>query len=167
MINNNLRIKNRGRGVQLEVKHGNTWYIIPTMDAIKVREPKQIKGTREKSLEKKPMSRIRTLGGGIDADNAVVIDLDNVVTLCTSNTNKTHFSLPMGIPGQMKVIVHLSRDNNANMNVSLKISDGGALRVFVSDHPGKALLLFCDGNYWHPVGGEFSNTHSPGAWSLP
>lgn len=48
MINNNLRIKNRGRGVQLEVKHGNTWYIIPTMDAIKVREPKQIKGTREK-----------------------------------------------------------------------------------------------------------------------
>lgn len=42
------------------------------------------------------MSRIRTLGGGIDADNAVVIDLDNVVTLCTSNTNKTHFHCQWG-----------------------------------------------------------------------
>ena len=163
----NLRIKNRGRGVQLEVKHGNTWYIIPTMDNVKVRKPKKTITPREQSLDKKLISRIRTIPGGLNADNPVSIDLDNIITLCATDTNENYYLLGMGVPGQMKVLIHLTRDNSADMKVSLKIADGSTLRQFVSNHAGKALLLFCDGVYWHPVSGEFTNTNSPGAWDIP
>ena len=136
------------------------------MDNKKVRERQELDiKPQDKRLKKKSLSHVTTVTGGIDADNAIEIGLNNVITLCKTATNKQYFSLPMGKAGQMKVIVHYERLNSVDMKVSLKIADGSSTQQFVSSSAPKTLLLFCDGTYWHPIG-EFTGSGDVGEWSM-
>ena len=168
---NSIRVRSVGRGAQLEVKYGNRWYTIPLNGNRKVVQPEKRIRPQELRLENKIKSKINTITGGLNADNARVIDLTTVVTLCKTATNKEYFSLGLGAPGQMKVLVHLERLNSVNMKVAFKIANGDAIQQFVSDSAPKTLLLFCDGSYWHPIGefathGTSGDSNDLGEWTV-
>ena len=90
---NSIRVRSVGRGAQLEVKYGNRWYTIPLNGNRKVVQPEKRIRPQELRLENKIKSKINTITGGLNADNARVIDLTTVVTLCKTATNKEYFIL--------------------------------------------------------------------------
>jgi len=162
---NEIKIRKIGNGVRLMIWSNGRWYSMKLDSHKKMNTVNPLDRIKEVKLNKVTRSNYETIAGGIDADNAVSLSLRNMMSLCTTATNKEYFTLGMGLPGQMKVIVHLSRANAVDMKIAFKIADGDVTQQFVSSLAPKTLLLFCDGTYWHPIG-EFTGSSDVGEWSM-
>ncbi len=87
--------------------------------------------------------------GGATSGAATALSPTTPISLCATDTSKTHFSLAAGNAGQIKIIVHASRDNAADCIVTPASFAGGSL--LTSDANGRILVLVSDGTSWHAL----------------
>ena len=104
-----------------------------------------------------------TVAAGNGAGNATILSPTTTVSLVTTATNSTHVSLGKGVEGQLKVIIHKTRSNNANLVITPEDGIGGtdifgAGATLTSDSAARAVQLLFDGANWQVVGGEITGT---------
>lgn len=87
--------------------------------------------------------------GGANSGAATALSATIPMSLCATDTSKTHFSLAAGNAGQIKIIVHATRSNAADCIVSPASFAGGS--TLTSDANGRILVLVSDGTNWHAI----------------
>jgi len=103
-----------------------------------------------------------TVAAGNGTSNATVLSTTTTVSLVTTATNSTHVTLGKGIEGQLKVIIHKTRSNSANLVITPEDGIGGssifaAGSTLTSDSAARAIQLLFDGANWQVVAGEISD----------
>ena len=159
-INNKIRVKNQGRGIQLEVLYNGKWYstVLETKKQVPPPEkvvPKRLVSKKEKTVKSISQSNVLIEYGLWDADNRTQISLKSLVSLLITDTNKNYFNLPKGTACQMKVLVHYQRLNSQDLNLKVTLANGSGgadIQAITSNSAPKAMLLVSDGTYWHPIG---------------
>ena len=104
-----------------------------------------------------------TVAAGNGTSNATVLSTTTTVSLVTTATNSTHVTLGKGIEGQLKVIIHKTRSNSANLVITPEDGIGGdsvlaAGDTLTSDSASRAVQLLFDGANWQIVAGEVTGT---------
>tara|TARA_Y100000114_G_scaffold104190_1_gene97445 strand:- start:7692 stop:8102 length:411 start_codon:yes stop_codon:yes gene_type:complete len=87
--------------------------------------------------------------GGANSGGATALSATIPMSLCATDTSKTHFSLAAGNAGQIKIIVHATRANAADCIVTPASFAGGS--TLTSDANGRILVLVSDGTNWHAI----------------
>tara|TARA_Y100000004_G_scaffold102879_1_gene115417 strand:+ start:258 stop:713 length:456 start_codon:yes stop_codon:yes gene_type:complete len=104
-----------------------------------------------------------TVAAGNGTSNATILSPTTTVSLVTTATNSTHVSLGKGVEGQLKVIIHKTRSNNANLVITPEDGIGGtdifgAGTTLTSNSAARAVQLLFDGANWQVVAGEITGT---------
>lgn len=86
-----------------------------------------------------------TVEGGA-SDGATALSVNTMVSFVSTDTSKTHVSLADGVIGQVKIIVHKARANNADLVITP--ANFGAGATLTSNLPARSVSLIFDGTNW-------------------
>ena len=87
--------------------------------------------------------------GGASSGAATALSPTTPISICATDTSKTHFSLAAGNAGQIKIIIHGTRSSAADCIVTPASFAGGS--TLTSDANGRMLVLVSDGTSWHAL----------------
>jgi hypothetical protein len=160
-----IKIKKTAKGTVLQAKIAGKWHSVQldTKRKSGVQKPdRRIERAKKQTLDRGTVQVELGIEGAAIIDNAIALSAIRRVSGCISDTSKIFFELPMGKPGQIKIILHQERNNSTNMKVVMKTIVSN-VQVFESSQAGNVLWLVCDGTYWYPLSEEINYTSGSGA----